>query len=424
MPGRTLVGVLMLLSATSSLDGQSRPEGRSRIPAFDSVVALIHDSTLEPASGRLDLDVQVMIWGPTALLPVPFLRLTHTPGRDIQAQLFAWWLHPASVPPDRLPSERRCSVSGQNTPVCVAKVESVGGVDWGELLAGIFASRACSLWLSGPLSVTADAGDLVVRVRERGNDRYEEYVCNAPRGSSRPGARQAAQVMDVLEKAVAANLTSVTPVDVAYQDPAHLEAGAQATVEAFAKQVELARGTELFASPVVEVRNTPMLIFFGGKSNTIVVPWWETQSPDMRSVFRTFARGSDAEGEKLFRAFFNGFLVAHEAAHWFQKHANRREPSLYANENQANRIAVAFWRTQPGGEQFLAHLEKLATNAAAALPDPTPAGRDPIEHFESNYQTLGQDPLKYGYYQFRFMADALRARGQLDFATLIGKQPQ
>lgn len=204
MPGRTLVGVAILLGATASLDGQSQHEGRSRVTAFDGVVALINDSTPEPSSGRLDLDVQVMVWAPTALLPFHFLRLTHTPGRDIQAQLFVWWLHPAGVPPDRLPADRRCSASAQNTPVCVAKVEGGGGVDWGELLAGIFASRACSLWLSGPLSVTADAGDLVVRVRETGNDRYEEYVCNAPRGASRPGARQAAQVMDVLEKAVAA----------------------------------------------------------------------------------------------------------------------------------------------------------------------------------------------------------------------------
>jgi hypothetical protein len=192
------------MTATSSLDGQLPPESRSRLAAFDNLVALTNDSTLEPSSGRLDVDVQIMVWAPTALVPVPFLRLTHTPGRDIEASLFAWWLHPAGVPPDTLPPDRRCSTSAQNTPVCVARVQSIGSVDWGELLAATFASRACSLWLSGPVSAMADAGDLVVRVREPGDDRYEEYVCNGPRGASRPGARQAAQVMDVLEKAVAA----------------------------------------------------------------------------------------------------------------------------------------------------------------------------------------------------------------------------
>jgi hypothetical protein len=52
--------------------------------------------------------------------------------------------------------------------------------------------------------VTADAGDLIVRLYEPGTDRYEEYMCNAPQRASKPGARQAAQVMDVLEEAAAA----------------------------------------------------------------------------------------------------------------------------------------------------------------------------------------------------------------------------
>ena len=85
----------------------------------------------------------------------------------------------------------------------------------------------------------------------------------------------------------------------------------------------------------------------------------------------------------------------------------------------ANRLAVAFWRTQPGGERFLAELERLATRTAALLPDPTPAGQDPVAYFGANYQTLGRDPLKYGFYQFRFMRDALRDRSRLDFARMV-----
>lgn len=121
-------------------------------------------------------------------------------------------------------------------------------------------------------------------------------------------------------------------------------------------------------------------------------------------------------------AFFNRFLIAHEAAHWFQARADRREATLYENENVANRIAVAFWRTQPQGERFLAELEQLAAAAAANLPDPTPPGESPVTYFGANYQTLGRDPLKYGHYQFRFMVDALRDRLQLDFAGIVGRQ--
>lgn len=210
------------------------------------------------------------------------------------------------------------------------------------------------------------------------------------------------------------------PVVPVYTDTAHFRTNAQAVVEAFAAEVARARGASLGEAPTVEIRNTPQLIFFSGKANRIGVPWWDTQPAEMRAVFRTFAGGGDAEAEYLFRAFFNRFLIAHEAAHWFQARANRREATLYENENMANRLAVAFWRTQPGGERFLAQLERLAERAAAALPNPTPPGEDPVAYFGANYHALGPDPLKYGYYQFRFMADALRDRSQLDFARMVG----
>ncbi|MGM9481396.1 hypothetical protein ACS5PN_09420 [Roseateles sp. NT4] len=209
---------------------------------------------------------------------------------------------------------------------------------------------------------------------------------------------------------------------VSYASEAELRLGAQAVAEAFAAEVAKARGGMLAATPAIEVRNTPQLIFFNAASNTIVLPWWDSQPPEMRAIFRQFADGTDAGAERLFRAFFNSFLIAHEAGHWFQNNASRREPTLYGNENNANRLAVAFWRTQPGGERYLAQLEKLAADAAAHLPNPTPAGEDPVAYFGANYRALAREPLKYGYYQFQFMAEALRDRRQLDFAQMV-KQP-
>ncbi|MEW5927859.1 MAG: hypothetical protein AB1941_10260 [Gemmatimonadota bacterium] len=204
-----------------------------------------------------------------------------------------------------------------------------------------------------------------------------------------------------------------------YADTAQLRTGTQAIVDGFAAEVAEARGGALADAPRIQVRNTPQLIFFSGSANTITVPSWETLPPQVKEVFRTFAAGGDAEAEHLFRAFFNRFLVAHEAAHWLQARTGRRAATQYENENMANRTAVAFWRTQPGGEQFLAELERLASRAAAAVPNPTPAGEDPVAYFGANYQALGRDPLKYGYYQFHFMADAMRDRSQLDFARMV-----
>jgi len=208
----------------------------------------------------------------------------------------------------------------------------------------------------------------------------------------------------------------VVPV---YTDTAQFRASAQAVVNSFAARIAEARGSVLGEAPTIQIRNAPQLIFFSASSNQIVVPWWETTPTEMRAVFGRFSGGDDADAEYLFRAFFNRFLIAHEAGHWFQARANRREPTLYDNENVANRLAVAFWRTQPDGESFLAELERLATRTAAALPDPTPAGEDPVAYFGANYQTLGREPLKYGFYQFRFMRDALRDRSHLDFARMV-----
>ena len=213
--------------------------------------------------------------------------------------------------------------------------------------------------------------------------------------------------------------TTAAPLVPVHTDTAHFRADAQAVVSAFAAEVARARGGPLADPPAVEIRNVPQLILFNGTANRIVVPWWDTAPPELRAVMRSFAGGGDAEAEHLFRAFFNRFLIAHEAGHWFQARANRRERTLHENENAANRLAVAFWRTQPGGEAFLAELERLAARAAASLPDPTPAGEDPVAYFGANYQALGREPLKYGYYQFRLMRDALRDRAALDFSRLV-----
>lgn len=227
----------------------------------------------------------------------------------------------------------------------------------------------------------------------------------------------------ILAQGCAPAMSPETPVALVpvYTDTASFRADAQEIVAGFAAAVARARGASLAEPPTVQVRNIPQLISFGPSANTIVVPWWDTAPPGMRATFRTFSGGGDAEAEHLFRAFFNRFLIAHEAGHWFQFRADRREATLYENENAANRLAVAFWRTQPGGERFLAELERLATAGAGNLPDPTPAGEDPVAYFGANYRTLAADPLKYGYYQFRFMRDALRDRSQLDFARMVAR---
>lgn len=87
---------------------------------------------------------------------------------------------------------------------------------------------------------------------------------------------------------------------------------------AFARQIEIARKSALGPAPVVVVENTPQLVSFQYETNSMTVPTW-TELPDqVKSVFRKFSGGNEAETEQFFQSFFNRFLIAHEASHWFQ----------------------------------------------------------------------------------------------------------
>lgn len=226
-------------------------------------------------------------------------------------------------------------------------------------------------------------------------------------GAALPGAGVAQQVAKA----------STAPTITVYTDTAQLRAAAQAVVSDFHART-VAAGLDLGPVPVVEVRTTPQLIFYSPSAIKIVAPWWGDLPPEVRQIFAHLG-GGDAEGERVFRAFFHRFFLAHESGHWLRGRSETRKETLYANEDDANRIAVAYWRTQPDGEAFLAELERMLVGIVERIPDPTPAGQDPVEFFGANYQELGRDPMKYGYYQFRFVLDAVRERSRLDLATIM-----
>lgn len=204
-----------------------------------------------------------------------------------------------------------------------------------------------------------------------------------------------------------------------YTEIEELRTGAQAVVDDFHART-LAAGLDRGPAPTVEVRAAPQIIFFVPSANEIVVPWWDDFPPELWQLFTHFAGGDEAEGVRIFHAFFHRFFIAHEASHWLHGHRGDLMPELlYPNENTANRTAVAYWRTQPDGEPFLAALERMIDDIVARIPDPTPPGRDPAEYFGANYQELGADGVRYGYYQFRFVRDALRERERLDFDVIL-----
>jgi hypothetical protein len=182
-------------------------------------------------------------------------------------------------------------------------------------------------------------------------------------------------------------------------DPEALREHAQAIVSRYATGVTAA-GVQPPYVPRAVVRTTPGLIFFTRKDRTITLPLWPDVPPEARGIFARFAGGDPAEAEALFRILFNWYFIAHEASHWIR--AEHGGPiDNYASEVEANDLAVAFWAADPANEERLAALETLLSEVVARVPDPTPAGMTQREYFNTRYDELGQDPMRYGYFQFR-----------------------
>lgn len=217
---------------------------------------------------------------------------------------------------------------------------------------------------------------------------------------------------------------------VPFHSASELRDATQALLEDFSLKARAA-GLETGPAPAAEVRTTPYLIHYrpaGTQArHAVVLPWWADLTDDARAFFARFTAA--AEGRELFHALFHRFLVPHEAAHWLQADAGLlSRDRMYQAEIDANRVAAAYWRTVPGGEAFLARVEQLVTAALALLSDPVPTGIDPETFFDANYLKLAEEPAKYAYFQFRWIAGAIREQPRPTFGPLVlkitGRTPQ
>lgn len=173
--------------------------------------------------------------------------------------------------------------------------------------------------------------------------------------------------------------------------------------------------------PSLRVLNTPNLIFIEFDENRVTVPDWKGIPPEMQNFFHMIAKDND--GEKLFINSFNAFFVAHEMAHWLQNRIGFfSNNSFYVNEQHANRLTVEFLSSHENGRALLKRMRKECDSVLSALSDPTPADQTPEKYFSENYQMLGQDPSKYGYYQFYFVKKAIDEESQHTYESLVLSQ--
>jgi len=195
-----------------------------------------------------------------------------------------------------------------------------------------------------------------------------------------------------------------------------VQSAAERIVELFAARTGELLGLAV-VPPGVEIRNTPNLAYFDHRSGRIVLAHWPTLGSASKAFFIDLA-GTEEEGGALFVSLFNEFLVAHEMGHWVQRGFGIVR-DRYGREQEANDIAVAFFRSIEGGEPRLNELRPRLESALARLSDPTPADLDERAFFNAQYAKLAVNPAAYGYYQFRFILNSIESGDRLEFAMLL-----
>lgn len=157
--------------------------------------------------------------------------------------------------------------------------------------------------------------------------------------------------------------------------------------------------------------------FYLQQQNTIYLPVWSI-SPREFQDFCVDVAANEAEGEKMFGLFFNGFYVAHEVAHAFQYAANKLPENEYDKEYIANMIAVLYWKAK-GKQKELDACYRYGQKAMAKLKNPIPEGEDVKEYFTEHYWEMAQDPYKYGYIQFSQFIEVYENELLPDFKTYV-----
>lgn len=185
------------------------------------------------------------------------------------------------------------------------------------------------------------------------------------------------------------------------------------------------RGVSTGVIPSVSVRIEPYIIFYNPEKNEVVAPWYDDLPDEIKTVMHDFASAAEMEKREFFKTFFNKFFYYHEFAHWAQYQMdNQFSPDRYVSEMEANEITVAYLQNSEEGQEFLDVIEPKVDALVAFLENPAPDGVSEQDYFNENYSDLGLNAYHYGYFQFKFVQNALNQRESVSLDEIVARRDE
>lgn len=177
-------------------------------------------------------------------------------------------------------------------------------------------------------------------------------------------------------------------------------------------------GIELPYKPGVKVSTTYALIYWDSESKSVVLPYWQELYPEQREIF---TRWKGDEAQHFFVSLFNWFFVPHELGHFAMLTNHNLNISVYEAERRANMFAITFLRKDKENTEKLQYIENSLQEVIKRLPPIDFQNMTEEEYFNANYQTLGNNPDAYAYFQFKFILDITKDKNQIPLIDLIEK---
>ncbi|MCH4886311.1 hypothetical protein EZV73_01965 [Acidaminobacter sp. JC074] len=136
----------------------------------------------------------------------------------------------------------------------------------------------------------------------------------------------------------------------------------------------------------------------------LVYSEWDLIDESTQSFFGDIVGGSIEDGKAFYEIFFLKYNLIHEVSHTVQGNYGV-DTTKYDKEQGVNDIAVAYWREiEP---DFIDEFEVFIDLALEYFESPVPEGQDDRTFLNDNYGDIVSDASRYGYFQMKFIKNAM-----------------